>query len=147
MYFACSYPLKPSSIVEPGNWGRILRQYTVQAGNPWLVIRELIYERIRTESFLSKPSRFDSTFLCLSEIDLKQFVQETSRRFDLCYEVRILDPNAPSHLGCTRIQNIENTDSISNIERKAREYWSGANIKLSEHITTSALEIVRRIDA
>ena len=133
--------------MESGNWGRILREHTVQAGNSWLLVRELVYERIRVESFPSKPSRFDSAFLCLNESDLKQFVQETSRRFDLCYEVRILDPSAPFHIGCTRIQAIESTDSIPNIERKAREYWSGTDVKLSEYITSSALEIVRRVDA
>lgn len=147
MYFACSYLLKPGSIVESGNWGRILRQHTVQAGNPWLLVRELVYERIRVESFPSKPSRFDSAFLCSSESDLRQFVQETSRRFDLCYEVRILDPSAPFHMGYTRIQAIENADSVPSIERKAHVYWSGADIKLSEYITRSALEIVRRVDA
>lgn len=112
MYYACSYPLEAGSVVEPGNWNRILRRHTRQEGNPWRLVRELIFEDIRKECFPDKPSRLQAAFVSETINDLETFIGNNGRNFDLKYEVELIDPDAKSHRGCCVVQNMANTDSI-----------------------------------
>lgn len=145
MYYACSYPLEPGSVVEPANWTRILRRHSVQQGNPWLLVRELVFENIRKEEFPDKPSRFDAAFVLESIDDLKRFIETNNRTFDLKYKVELVHPDKDSHKGCCVVQDIGSTDSITSFEEKARKYWSGNEIQLPEVVTLSSLKIVQRI--
>jgi hypothetical protein len=51
--------LAPGSIIEPGNFGRIIRQRGA-AHN--LYRREMIFEAVRQQHFSSRPSRLDCLF-------------------------------------------------------------------------------------
>lgn len=144
-YFYCySLPLEVGSVIRPGNWGRILRTYTPQSSpSPWLLTRELVYEAVRIRSFPQKPSRFDSLFVCLSETDLNEFRVSTNRHLDLGYEVELVDPQAPKHLGDWTLPNMQNTDNLLVFEQRATLYWQGTNIVKQELITISPIRITR----
>lgn len=143
-YFCCSATLGPGSVVEPGNWGRILRLYTEQRSpNSWLLIRELVYEEVRRARYGTKPSRFEAAFVCFTEADLQQF--RAGRLLDLPYEVELLDPSANSHVADWNAAAVLNTDDIAAIERKAHSYWQASNPVKKELITESPLRIVRRL--
>lgn len=145
-YYCYSLPLEAGSVIKPGNWGRILKKYTPQTSpNCWLLVRELINETVRRETFPQKPSRFDAIFLCLTENDLIEFRDANNRRLDIAYEVEVMDENAPSHLGDLTLPNMVNTDDYAVFENRARLYWQGENIVKPELITTSSIRIIRSI--
>src|SRR6266508_3095158 len=144
-YFYCySLPLEVGSVIRPGNWGRILRTYTPQSSpNAWLLVRELAYELVRAGNFPQKPSRFDSLFLCMSEADLNEFRVSSNRRLDLGYEVELVDPGAPSHVGDWTLPNMQNTDDLQVFVNRATLYWQGAQIVKEELITLSPIRITK----
>lgn len=144
-YFYCySLPLGAGSIINPGNWGRILRTYTQQT-NPqaWVLIRELVYESVRREHFSFKPSRFDSLFLCTTEADLMTFRANTGRHLDIGYEVKLVDPQATSHLGDWGAANTQGNANVPAYENLAQTYWQAASITKPELVTTSPIRIIR----
>jgi hypothetical protein len=144
-YFYCySLPLEVGSVIRPGNWGRILRTYTPQSSSsPWILTRELVYELVRVRSFPKKPSRFDSIYVCFTEADLNDFKVNTNRRLDLGYEVELVNPQAPNHIGDWTLPNMQNTDDLSAFESRANLYWQGSNIVKQELITLSSIRITR----
>jgi hypothetical protein len=144
-YFYCySLPLEAGSVIRPGNWGRILEAYTPQSSpNAWLLVRELAYELARIQSFPNKPSRLKSLFLCTSEAGLNDFRATANRALDLGYEVELVDPSAPTHLGDWTLPNMQNTDSLVTFTNRATLYWQGSNIVKEELLTLSPIRVVR----
>jgi hypothetical protein len=138
--------LATGSVIEPGNWGRMLRLYTPQAQpNSWLLVRELVYEGIRRAHYSAKPSRIVSTFLCLTESDIQEFRIQYNRNFDLMYEVEIIDQNAPRHIGDWTLPNMANTDTVQVFELRAHLYWQGNDAMKQEIVTPSPVRILRRL--
>jgi hypothetical protein len=145
-YFYCySLPLGVGSVIDPGNWGRILRTYSQQSGNAWTLVRELVYELIRREHFPTKPSRFDCLFLCTSEAGLSEFRNRTGRRLDIGYEVELVDPQAVSHAGDWTLPNLQASNDVPSLEKRALQYWQGHNIVQPELATLSPIRIVQRL--
>ncbi len=145
-YFYCySLPLEVGSVIRPGNWGRILRTYSPQSHpNNWLLARELAYELVRVKSFPNKPSRFDCLFVCLSETELNEFRASSNRHLDLGYEVELVDPTAPSHLGDWTLANMEISDNLPVFESRASLYWQATSpIAKPEFLTQSPIRITR----
>jgi len=147
-YFYCySLPLEIGSIVKPGNWWRILKTYKVGSPvNPWLLVRELIFEQVRREHYPEKPSRLESIYLCTSEDGIKQFRTEAGRNLDLIYRVELVNSDASQHLSDWKLANFQNGDDYTSFERKAHSYWRAENIDQSELITTSSIRIVGTIN-
>jgi len=58
-YYHCApIALSAGSIIQPGNWGRIIRQYLSSDGGTFAVgFRERILEDIRAMHYPEKPSR------------------------------------------------------------------------------------------
>lgn len=143
-YFCASLPLESGSIVNPGNWGRMIMKYSIsKIGNPWVLLRELAYEEIRKEHYPGKPSRLDSLFLCQSEQDLRTFMQRYERLFDIAYEVELLDPALPSHVGCLASIDLQEDDNYPSLKDKASIYWQGQQIQIEEVVTTSPIKITK----
>ena len=145
-FYCCSLPLMAGSVIKPGNWGRIIKTYSPQSSpNVWLFIRELIFEQVRRENFSTKPSRFESIFLCLDQNSIRDFKQTTSRSLDLIYEVVVLDEQEPTHIGDWALCNIQNNDNYSTFVDRAKMYWSGENIAKPELVTTSPIKIIQEV--
>lgn len=146
-YFYCySLPLAAGSVINPGNWGRILRMYTQQTNaQPWVLIRELAYEGVRRQQFPAKPSRFDGLFVCETEADLKDFRMAANRRLDIGYEVELVDPSASCHRGDRTLPNLQPTDDLPTFETRAVLYWQGTSIMKPELLTLSSIRIVRQL--
>jgi Protein of unknown function (DUF2441) len=145
-YFCCSYLLGTGSIVEPGNWGRIVKKYQGPSiGNPWVLVRELIFEQVRFSSFSQKPSRFDSIFLCPDQQHIEQFRNSMNRLFDLCYEVEIQDRNPIVHLGDWTLPSLSNNEDYAAFVQKATTYWQGNPAQNVEVVTPHPVRIIRRI--
>ena len=113
-YYLCSYPLSEGSIVEKGNWGRIIQNnpnfqqlsknlrinsrsssgVIFVALQDQYIIRELIFERVRKDEFPIAPSRLNCIFVCKTIAGAKSFKSETKRNSNLVYEVEPTDVNS-----------------------------------------------------
>ena len=144
-FWCASYPLAAGSVVEAGNWGRFLKNYSQQTGgNPWVLVRELIFEDVRKRSFENAPSRLRSIFLCVSEGDINAF-RKQFRPFDLCYEVELVDPGSSLHQGSWTGANLSPTDTWETLENKAKTYWTGNPSGDVEILTQSGIRIIKRL--
>lgn len=146
-YFYCfSLTLGVGSIVLPGNWGRMFLHYTPQKSpNPWTITREYIYELVRLQSFPDKPSRLKASFLCFTEQDMHEFRAQNDRPQDVGYEVELLNPDAPSHIGDWNIPTMTPNDNLVVFHSKAQMYWEGVSPIKPELVTMSPFRIVRVI--
>ena len=146
-YFYCgSTQLAPGSVIEPGNWGRMLGRYTREAkSNAWVLVRELKYEEVRRAHFPAKPSRLASAFLCPTQEHLKDFMAQQNRVFDLMYEVELVDPAAPLHVGDWTLPRTTGHETMAVFEAKAHQYWQGATVAKPEVVTTSAVRVLKRL--
>jgi hypothetical protein len=144
-YYLCSYPLGSGSVIEPGNWWRILRRHPLNTCNPRVLIQELAFERVRAAEFPEKPTRAKANFLCETREDIKAFQGRSRRSFDIIYEVGLCDPSAPIHRGCLRCLDLEENATLDSLEQKARQYWSGDAIERPEVLTSSRIQIVGAI--
>ena len=148
-YWLCSYPLGAGSIINPGNWGRMVKHYTPQrASNPWLALKEYIFENVRLRNYLDKPSRLESIFLCESLENLQRFKSECngSRDLDLAFEVEILEEKANIFRTDWQFVNISQAESIKDLEKKADVYWNPqGEIKNPEILTTSKIRVLNQL--
>jgi len=145
-YYACSYPLASGSIINPGNWGRIIQKYNISSfGNPWILFREEVFEKVRQSEFPTKPSRYKSIFLCETKDMLAQFLQLANRSLDLIYEVELLDATAPIHRGCLLNLDFAPQENMQSFTLKARAYWNGANVQRPEIASTSSIKIISQL--
>jgi hypothetical protein len=145
-FFLCSYPLAPGSVVEPGNWGRILRNYGLShPNNCWMPLREYVFEGVRLKSHASKPSRLTSLFLFETIQDAQEFQKVGARPFDLLYEVVLLNPSAAQHRGCLNLFDNANQGTLADLEARAEDYWTAATVQRPELVCDSAIKILRRL--
>lgn len=156
MYFHFA-PLRlaPGSIIQPGNWGRILRRYenataTGQLfGNAWILARELQFELTRLKQFTAKPSRFDAAFCCVTEPEAREYQAKADiPRITVLHRVEFVDPALPSHIGAVAMLDwpLPNTSFLENTGARAAAYWGGEIAGAREIITLSALRVLENID-
>jgi hypothetical protein len=146
-YYLCSYPLGPESVIQKGNWGRIMRLNLINQNSALYLIRELAFERIRIEEFPDRPSRFKSVFLCPSIESVREFKKERPS-FDIIYEIMPLDASANSfEADWSLIKNPVNKN-IMQVEEEARNYWSGliTSDDKKETVIESDIKIVRKLE-
>jgi hypothetical protein len=149
-YFHCSSSLlSPGSIIEPGNWGRIIKN------SGWdhnCSFREVVLEHIRINEFSAKPSRLLSIFLLGDQTEARFYAASDGRQSTmLAYEVELLDPAAPTHSADWRHVAPEGELNLD----WARAYWRGAHfprlvegewdVECREIICASAARVLRRL--
>ncbi len=149
-HFHCtSALLAPGSVIEPGNWGRIIRN----AGwNHNLSGRETTLEHVRQASFPHKPSRFDCAFLFDDENEARFYANSDGRQVTMIpYEVELLDSHAAQHVGDWRNVAASGPLDLS----WASRYWEGQMLpphqdaiwtaQCRELLALSPMRIVRRL--
>ncbi len=142
-YHSAPLKLRPGSIIEPGNWGRILNCYRTDGnGNAWLLARELAFESIRSSEFNELPSRLSSCFVFEVLEHANQYQKEFSR-WNSIYEVELMDENALTHRGAFNLLKFPdgNTEFLPVVVNWARKYWAGKEIEIPEIVTKSNLII------
>lgn len=133
-YYVCPIPLRPGSVVEPGNYGRIVRHHG-QEHHLWG--REELLERVRQADFPTKPSRLTSAYYC-PEVADAQWFQNHHSNAGIIYLVVPLSPEAPRHAGYMNcLPPIAGRDG----EDIARRYWA-ADLKVQGPDGYPAQEIV-----
>lgn len=138
-------PLGVGSIIEPGNWGRVMR---FNPAASLTVSREAIYEMVRLAAFKDRPSRLNALFVCPTEQSARQYL-ETHARLGILYEVELLTPTCNMHVA--RVADVYSpppnyTPALGDLEAAAHRYWAGVSRdELGvELVCESACRIVRQ---
>lgn len=92
--------LTNGSIIEPGNWGRVVRSWGWQHTH---ALREMALEQARVERFPHRPSRLESAFVFLTVEEARAFRASPGFQTHLLYRVSLLDPSANSHITDSRL--------------------------------------------
>jgi len=141
-YYLCSYPLREDSVVEKGNWGRIIQKhpnFQQLSKNLWIsssgvifvnpndqyIIREFIFERVRKKEFPHAPSRLDCIFVCKTLDGAKSFKSASGRNLDLIYEVEPAVVNSRMLETDWSWINPIIDKTIHEVEEAAKNYWRG----------------------
>jgi hypothetical protein len=152
--------LGPGSIIEPGNFGRLLyRKHFIVADNNnpagayvgHLVARELAFELVRRDSFFDLPSRMSCVFCCPTVEDAKLFAGYANRDGgNVLHEVEPVDDRAPLHRGY--ISHCDYTIGAAFLEdasMRAKLYWSaqvGDPAKGQETLVGCAVRVIRAVN-
>ncbi|WP_439409771.1 DUF2441 domain-containing protein [Bradyrhizobium sp. DASA03076] len=150
-YHLATVRLRAGSIIEAGNWGRLLRRYQNASnfgnifGNSWILAREAFFEIVRLEQFPNKPSRWQAAFCCMTAEDARGYQQKTDRpAANVLHRVELVDPEANFHVGPLNSLDWPPPDtSFVDVTRYyAMAYWGGQCDGPQEFITLSPLRIL-----
>lgn len=148
--------LGAGSIIEPGNWGRLLRRYQHKPSVPngqffgvsWILCRELVFEIERLKHTPSKPSRFDAAFVIPTR-DQADWYRVANDQFgtQVLHEVEIVDPSAAMHTGDLSYTSWPvQCEFLDPTSEMAKDYWLGNGTGHKEVLTLSALRVVKCLD-
>ncbi len=147
-YHCCPILLESGSIINPGNYGRILT-FIGETHQSWH--REVILENYRLKNFPEKPSRLKSAFVC-ETIEAATLFKNTSCMSGIIYEVEIIDRNAPTHRADFNCVDVIPT--LRDMQEVANHYWNFSyrinvaeypNVDPIEILTLSSLRIIRQL--
>ncbi|MET3518124.1 hypothetical protein ABIC63_005934 [Pseudacidovorax sp. 1753] len=152
LFHATSAYLAPDSVIEPGNYGRILRLYPhdqTNVGNGWRLATELAFEEKRVRCFPNLPSRLRSCF-AFPDREAAAAARGRMATLDVLYEVELADPDAPQHVGdfdlISRCYTAAQGDLfLQKVDDASDVYWSGRGLGVKELLTAGGLRVVRRI--
>ena len=98
LYHISPVMLRPGSIIEPGNWGRVEGLIAAQNGvaPPYNVAVECAFEYARKLIAPDAPSRLMCVFACPTLAGACHF-RDAQRATELIYEVEIVEPGTPVH--------------------------------------------------
>lgn len=147
-YFSSSIEHKVNDIISPGNWGKQYESYDPKKTPPgnWLMLaRDLLFEKIRIEYFKDKPSRLKCAFLFETLLESNTFLTKCNRLNERQYEVELIDPLSPSHVGDYTLCCWKDDCTYKDMEKIAADYWVGQNIVGREFLTLSAFKITNII--
>jgi hypothetical protein len=145
-----SVSLAPGSIIQPGNWGRIIERYESPIqnaptfGNMNVVSRELVFEMVRRESFPTKPSRMEAAFCCLDEAHMQEYRKRVDPHgFHVVYRVELVEPSKATHIAPLEMSDfIVGARFLSETRNRAAIYWAGHPGGIQEVVTLSPLRIL-----
>lgn len=152
LYHYSAVQLQPGSVIDPGNYGRILRLYPHDGnpGNGWKLAVELAFEAVRHEVNQTLPSRLDSCFYFDGLEHAQAGLQLLGFNMNLLYEVKLVNPEAPVHRAEIALINAAYRSEAHRsfwpkVQDLAKSYWAGAVASTPELLTTSPLKIVARV--
>jgi hypothetical protein len=141
--------LDAGSVIQPGNWGRLLKRYgvpegTAPWGNPWLLARELIFETVREKAAPALPSRMGACFALPDMPAADAYRAENDPGFkQVLHQVELLDPTAPTHSGALALLRLHvGSPFLDTTRSSAIQYWRGEGDGFREIVTASALRVV-----
>ncbi|MBR2535620.1 MAG: hypothetical protein IKE66_06060 [Hyphomicrobium sp.] len=159
-YFHLSgVPLAVGSIIEPGNYGRIVR---AMGWRHSFAYREMALESARLTRFAHLPSRLDAAFVLLTLEEMREFQRLNSANFQnhIQYRVTLCDEKAASNVTDSRLCNPAGSlradwADVYWLDIKAQSTaipgvdWATAAVpaQLREMLTLSQLRIEERLDA
>jgi hypothetical protein len=145
-YFHCGpVPLAPGSIIEPGNWGRIIRLYlpSEQATFP-IAYREAVLEAARLALAPEKPSRLHCVF-GLPTLDSAIVYKNKYGRLNFIYEIEPTTDAPRIHMGDYELVGLEpNVPYFDQYPLRAAAYWSDGPKDAPEILLDCPIRILHR---
>jgi len=148
-FFHAAYvPLAPGSVIEPGNWGRMLNTYA-RNQNDYVLLRETIFEQVRRQDFPHLPSRLHCVFLCRTEEELRIFMSKNHVN-DIPYEVALEQEEATTFSTGYDLPDIPvGLPLLPTLRQCGAAYWRGEGVESSKRVevlTATPVRVVRRLD-
>jgi Protein of unknown function (DUF2441) len=147
--------LGPGSIIEPGNWGRLLRRYENASttnqlfGQVWILTRELVLELERERSFQDRPSRMMATFSFRTREHAEQYRAEHDKpRAQVLHRVELVEATALRHEASLAMLRwpAANTSFLDTMTTQAQAYWRGEGVGAREVLSFSALRVIESLE-
>jgi hypothetical protein len=151
-FHSCPISLGLGSVIEPGNWGRIIDLYTLGDAGPsgtiFVAYRETVLESYRRERCLAKPSRLKGLFGCPDEQTIRAYHAAHTPR-NVIYEVETIEDGPTHHQGDYMLavfppQMHPQMQYVREFPLRAAEYWSDTHPKLHPEILVGCAVRVRR---
>lgn len=117
LFHVAPIPLGVGSVIEPGNWGRLMRFNDQQS---FVVQREKILEEVRAAHYPNKPSRMNCVFCLMFSSDAAAYRDEFGPR-NIIYEVDATRDSASVHIAPIALVPSE---EVSDLAQAAHNYWS-----------------------
>lgn len=115
--------LGEGSIIQPGNWGRILNMYRERDANS-VTFREYVFEQVRASEFPNKPSRLNCMFL-LRTLEEASLYKDNNSHLGVIYEVAANTRETEIHLGNYNFHaHLSLINLMHGMHQIAREYWA-----------------------
>ncbi|MDH0899656.1 DUF2441 domain-containing protein [Comamonas aquatica] len=130
LFHVAPIPLGVGSVIEPGNWGRLMRFNDQQS---FVVRRERIFEEVRAAHYPGKPSRMNCIFCLVFSSDAAAYRDEFGPR-NIIYEVEATRESAPVHIAPIALVPSE---EVSGLVQAAHNYWS---FSLVDHAKASGTD-------
>ncbi|HZV61489.1 MAG TPA: hypothetical protein VFF75_03660 [Methylophilaceae bacterium] len=140
--------LSKGSVIEPGNYGRIINQYVLNSGVPangYTLARETLLESVRATKYVDKPSRLTSAFVFDDpHVAVQQVQNGVLQNTSIVYRVKILNERGGMHRAGFNLINFppEGTTFRPYYLSVAEKYWQGEAIEIAEMLVDSPLEII-----
>lgn len=146
LYHYAPIPLRAGSVIEPGNWGRIVRR-DMERNQNWPVqhAREAMLELYRQAAFPQAPSRLECIFAYRS-LDEAKAGRDANSALSHVYSVKV-DASSPYHVADMAIYGmLDLTKSYDFLQRLIRAYWSPPSIcSTTEVLIGAPVTIVERV--
>jgi hypothetical protein len=148
LYHCSPVVLAPGSVIQPGNWGRIIRIERInnQGGFGTHLLREAVSELVRLREFGDRVSRLMAAFAFEELPHAQEFGGMSASAI---YEVALADGDAPLeryNFELVRMP-VPGAHAIAGLEEIARDYWRSSSTKMvkPELLTLSSLQILKRL--
>lgn len=139
------------TILEPGQWGRITRQFQ-KHGRPinntndaFIVAWEIALETARRAYAEKKPSRLDCVFICEDLEGARRF-RDGFRKGAAIYAARPVMEAPPLHRGSFDLLVGGDEPFVDLFPARAAAYWTNEPSGIIEVLCGSAVELIERMD-
>lgn len=147
MYHSSPVPLGVGSIIEPGNWGRIVRTYSGASGNvPINGLNEIALELARLAYNPGAPSRLACVF-AVETVEGAASYRDMHHRAGIIYKVEPIEPEASMHVGNYQIPIATHGDAfVGQALERFRSYWVDMHTAQREVLLSCPIRILERLD-
>jgi len=151
-YHLAPLRLGGGSVIEPGNFGRLLSRYMPSEkrafGNAWMLARELIFEQARPRQ---SPSRLSCCFALPTLRDVECYRKLVDPNFQqVLHEVAIVDQSLAQHRSARSFVTMQDdVVFLGTMQAKAAKYWAadpGDPAEGYELLTNSSLRVVKALE-
>jgi hypothetical protein len=144
-YHCCPVLLGPGSVIEPGNWGRVIAKPPLD-NIDLSVIREALLEQSRRLHAPEKPSRLSATFVIPNLHQAQAYRRQHGPSNALLYEVSLVDPHSKTHIGNYELAIFPIAGQcLQQLLDRAKEYWTVASDAHHEMIVSGPIRVLRRL--
>jgi hypothetical protein len=147
IYYHCApIRLGAGSIIEAGNWGRLIKTIYKAGENDGTskIIFELAFEAMRVSINPNLPSRLSCLFCCPTLEDAQSF-RSSHAPLTIIHRVRKTDPEAAVHHTNWSLWGLGTGANYEASESRIRSYWTDAPTQNIEVLVDCSVEVIEAL--